>query len=291
MKQEEVVILYNPTACSGIASKKLPKIEYYLKKSGLKFKVYENIERDKVIEKYSSVLVIGGDGTLHDVVNSILKSKNKEIKLMYIPAGTGNNAAANFNIPFNIKKACKILISKETKKIDLGKIEGKYFITGLSLGFPAEVLEERNKHKVKLWKLSYFLPAPKVFFLRYKMNDLKIELDDKVINTKVFTLAIGKKKNMGLNLLQDAKINDGFLNIFVMENIPKNVLFFKGLYWFLFFKRFHFKKNPNVKFFKTKKVRISSNKSFLVEMDGELLGKRKKFDVEIVEKVINVVMP
>ena len=90
------------------------------------YRKHEVILVDKAIKQgYRNIISVGGDGTLHHVVNGIMKQryiKTSKIKLGVIPLGTGNDWIKTYGIPLSIKKSINIIISNKTIYQDIGYI-------------------------------------------------------------------------------------------------------------------------------------------------------------------------
>ena len=94
------------------------------------------ITRKAVREKVDTVVVVGGDGTVNEVINGLVGS---DIVMGIIPTGTANDLASYYRLPHNIEKACDIVLQRRIHRADLISVNNRYFITAGGLGFPSEV--------------------------------------------------------------------------------------------------------------------------------------------------------
>ena len=100
------------------------------------------------VKKYDIVIAAGGDGTINEVVNGLAGSK---IKMGIIPLGTANAFAAEFDIPFDVVKACGVIIKGKTKTIDLGIAKKRYFALCAGVGFDANTIKGVKLREKKLF--------------------------------------------------------------------------------------------------------------------------------------------
>lgn len=89
-------------------------------------------ELGAVVREYRNqldlVIVGGGDGTLNAVVDSLVETN---LPLGILPLGTANDLARTLNLPLTMKEACDVIAKGNLKSIDLGRVNGKYFLTWL----------------------------------------------------------------------------------------------------------------------------------------------------------------
>ena len=95
---------------------------------------YTYKENDGMIEamkmqkgEYDFVTAVGGDGTVHDVINGVICGGN-ETPIAIISVGTSNNFANLLKMPDNRDAFCKMIMGMKTMDIDVGKINDKYFV-------------------------------------------------------------------------------------------------------------------------------------------------------------------
>ena len=236
MKDNWFVII-NPTSGNGTASKKWPDIKDTLTNQSFKFN-YKKTEYPqhaiditvKAVEKgYTKIIAVGGDGTFHEVINGILKSKlnnNKEVKVGIIPVGTGNDWVKTYNIPTNYKEAIAIIMKDYTTIQDIGKLtinetnEVVYFNNLAGIGFDAYVANKIDHYK-NLGFLAYLI-AGILSIINFKRPVLTVDVGSKriVSNKKSLTLLIGicKYCGGGMRLTKDVYPKDGLFDITYVEN-------------------------------------------------------------------------
>ena len=165
-------IVVNPSSGNTNFKKSWKTITHFLKLKNINFsysfteyRKHEVILVDKAIEQgYRNIISVGGDGTLHHVVNGIMKQryiKTSKIKLGVIPLGTGNDWIKTYNIPNSIKKSIDIIVKNNTILQDIGCIKlsnGKkeYFNNLAGTGYDGYVVKNLNYLK-KIGSLAFIV--------------------------------------------------------------------------------------------------------------------------------------
>ncbi len=272
---KKVLLIINPNSGFGLGKTYLPKIKEFFEKKNIKLDVFQtkkskdatNFAR-KNKNKYNIIIASGGDGTINEVINGLVGGK---ASLAIIPLGTANVLASQFNIPTDVEQACKLILKKKPKKVDLGKANNHYFLQSCGVGFDGLVISQVNtKYKQKTGKLLFYLNIFKCLF-KFSLPELRIIVDKKLTNG--YTAIIMNSKYYGGKIImaENAKMNDGLFDIIVFEKSSPLLMFqvvFSGI---LFGKLLDF---DNISIYKGKNIKIQSvgEKSF-VQTDGELIGK------------------
>ena len=206
-------IIVNPSSGGGISKKKLTKIRQCLKENnifGRLNKTSPQVSAKSLVGKgiqqgFRRIICIGGDGTVHNLVNGILNQTNvnpKDIVIGLIPMGTGNDWARHHNIPTNYKKAISIIAKENVDQQDVGELrilngarKAVYFINYAGVGFDGYVISKIEKYKF-LGPLSYLIAAIGNFisFENIKLN-IKINSSKKTVSA--FMLGVGICKYTG----------------------------------------------------------------------------------------------
>lgn len=243
---EKWLVVLNPNAGGTIAKEKWPNIRKELIANKFSFELVKTkrpkhaikLVEKKTKEGYKNIIAIGGDGTLHEVVNGIMQQQNipsNEILLAIISVGTGNDWIKTHNISSNYKEAIQQIIEGKTIKQDVGKIifknndkeETRYFINSVGIGLDARVVQNilPAKEKGKSKKSDYVKALIKSIFTHKNVPSL-IHLDDKVVATKIYnlTIGVGQYKGGGFKLSPNAIPDDGLLDVTLACKITKRKL-------------------------------------------------------------------
>ena len=228
-------IVVNPHSGNSNFKKSWEKITYILKLKNINFsysfteyRKHEVILVDKAIEQgYRNIISVGGDGTLHHVVNGIMKQryiKTSKIKLGVIPLGTGNDWIRTYNIPNSIEKSINVILKNTTVLQDIGcltLLNGKkeYFNNLAGTGYDGYVVKNLNYLK-KMGSLAFLVSGLYSLF-SYKKTKYKIIINNKTINEQCLMILFGicKYSGGGLRVTKDPNPKDGLLDITIVKNI------------------------------------------------------------------------
>lgn len=299
MKTELII---NLTAGGGKPRPHLKTIFKYLKENGFNFKVSYTSHHGEAIElarkaadKGMDIIVsIGGDGTVNEIVNGIMKSKNNP-SLGIIPLGWANDFIKSTDIPSDIIEACKILIRGKIKKIDIGVINSQiYFANICGVGFDAEVAQLANQMKSKhpnlriLSAFVYVFATVKKLLSPFGYHNVKIKFNGQKIHSKILFIAISNGRFYGgrFKITPRAILDDGLLEICLVEEmgrfrylsiIPK---VFKGTHASI----------KGISFYRAKEVVIESSEIILAQVSGEVIEGQKKFTIALLPKSLKLIV-
>jgi len=227
-------IILNPTAGKGKAAKKYPKIERFLRKSGVNFEILLtkgvgdalNMARDLPIGGDDVTVAAGGDGTCNEVVNGLLaRGTQNPPAFGILPIGRGNDFSSTPKIPQDVEKALQLLIAGNAKPLDAGFVkggffpDGRYFINGIGIGFDTKVGFEAAKLKIKSG-ISYAIGAL-IMVIRYDPSPvLQIRYDDKEVTLPAVLVSVVNGRRMGGSFYMgpDALLDDGLLDICYVQH-------------------------------------------------------------------------
>lgn len=180
------------------------------------------------------IVVVGGDGTLHETVSGM--EQGSEVKLAFIPAGSGNDFARGMGYSDDPKERIRSILSDESEKpLDAGNIfseEGSgRFLVSSGVGYDARVCYMVNQSKTKkllnrmhLGKLTYLeiglrgLFAAKLFSMRLILDDDREEVFHDVLFVSIHNLPY---EGGGLKFAPSAAADDGFLDLCIVAGIKK----------------------------------------------------------------------
>jgi YegS/Rv2252/BmrU family lipid kinase len=167
MSAESVHLFLNPTAGRGRAGKRERRIRELLGHCGLAIEVHRstgvgNLEeqvRRHVEAGQALVVVAGGDGSVHEAANGILRGGGGA-SLGVVPTGTGNDFAKACEIPLDWEHAVRLLADRIAagqggRKVDVGCMNGRYFANGAGIGFDARVTKIARSYRVPIGDLVY----------------------------------------------------------------------------------------------------------------------------------------
>lgn len=132
---ERARLIYNPTSGREEMRRRLPDILHRLDQGGIEASCHATMGEgdatkaaiDAVERGYDMIIAAGGDGTLYEVVNGMAERDNLP-PLGVFPVGTTNDFARGLGIPRNWEDYCDLVIRQQTRPIDVGKANDRYFI-------------------------------------------------------------------------------------------------------------------------------------------------------------------
>lgn len=290
MELKEWFIIVNPNAGSGRCEKDWPVILDLLLLENMSFE-YQlteyrlhavEIVKSSILKGYRKLIVVGGDGTLNEVVNGIFSQQqvsSTDITVGMITVGTGNDWGRMFEIPHDYQDAINVIKREKVFLQDGGMVsyqngenaKYRYFINIAGIGFDAAVVEETNKMKDGGSGGTYaYLKSLVTSLIKYKPTRISIEIDGKKIEKDVFSISIGicKYNGGGMMQLPNAVPNDGLFDITVINKIGRGdvLMSLPKLY------NGKIGTHPKVSTFSGEKVLVNSNPPIHLETDGESLG-------------------
>ncbi len=297
MENKKLLLIVNP--CSGRAkmyTELLKVVEvfsyadylvsvYPTKARGDATQYVENLNHDD----FDLIVVCGGDGTLNEVIEGIMKSKN-EIPLGYIPSGTLNEWSSGLNISRNIETAAKDILNGKKIRLDIGRFNDKYFsytasfgaFTGASYSTPQEV-------KNVLGQSAYFFEGIKSLSA-IKPIHMKITTEDRVVEGDYLFGAISNSLSVGGIVKYDKTpvgLNDGIFEIILIKN-PDNIVKLQPLVDGILKHEFD---REGIEFFRSEKFVIETNEEVAWTLDGEYAKSNGTLTVENIHGAITFIVP
>ena len=182
---------------------------------------------------YQTVVAVGGDGTVNEVINGLMKSDARgelTASLGVIPVGRGNDFSFGMGIPQDIPNACRVLVNGNTRKIDVGWVrggdypDGRYFGNGIGIGFDTVVGFEAAKLPSFISGMpAYLIAALKTIFLYFDAPLLRIEIDEKVLEQPCLLVSMMNGRRMGGSFMfaPDSESDDGLLNLCIAHQVSR----------------------------------------------------------------------
>lgn len=274
----EYLIFVNPM--SKIYKKgKLKIIEDFFKIREIPFKIYiseyaghmpELVEKTiKLLPEAEQItlIAVGGDGTLNEVVQGVLKS-DKIPPIGFIPSGTANVLSKEFKIPSNIERALEIILRKERIiKFNLSMANRKIFLFTCGIGFDGYIVSNVNLNLKKLLgPASYILAGIKSLMHRKNFTYFQLYIDNEKFTCLTAIINRTQRYAANLRIFKNININDNFFEVLVVKKIS-----FCSLFAIFFYILFNKKISKNFCFIKGKEIVITSSQSIPTQIDGDPL--------------------
>jgi diacylglycerol kinase (ATP) len=280
------LFIINPKAGSGRAMRIFSDIQqsesYRQIESKYYFTEYVGHEEEiaKEISKDSSgktIIVIGGDGTVHEVINGL---STTDIPIGFIPGGSGNDFARGCGIRGNPEQILKQIIeNKQSLKFWIGKYgqdytEQRKFVNSISFGFDAEIAKTVNEssykallNRIGLGSVSYIIGILQVL-IHFKPMNVTIEVDgEQQLLNDCWIVLTGNHPYYGggMKIIPKAVAQPDVLPVLIIHSISKwKVL---ALFITVFFGKHE--KYKEVETLKAKTLKITSEHPILFQVDGQ----------------------
>lgn len=233
----------------------------------------ERIAREAVGEGFTTLIAAGGDGTINEVVNGLVATRNPDVRLGILPVGTMNVFAVELGIPLNsLEKAWEIILKDEVRHLDLPVCktaeESRCFVQLAGVGLDAEVVRRTSRESKKaLGPLSYLLSLAQVAGV--KPPPVTIESEEGMVRSGSFVL-LGNGRFYGgpFKMFRKGSPCDGLIDVLVFRNQSPWDLF-RYMNAILIGQHAEL---SDVEYFQTTSLSLHSESPVPYELDGEMAG-------------------
>ena len=244
----------------------------------------EALTRRAVEEGFARIVAAGGDGTVNHVANGLAGSK---AALGLLPLGTVNVFAMELGLPLHNLDLCwDIIEGSNVRLVDLPSANGKYFVQLAGVGLDAQVVKETSlAFKRSFGPLSYLISAAQI--AARQPPKLFIKSENAPVEEGSFVL-IGNGRFYGgpFPFFKHAVIDDGLFDVVVFKRLGyleiikylQDVVFSSDI------------RVPEIEYFQTRRLRLTSEQDVPLELDGELAG-NCPVDFQIQKKALHVLAP
>lgn len=246
--------------------------------------------KDAVAKRYDTVVAIGGDGTVFDILQAIRYSNTA---LAIIPTGNTNSLASALKLDLKLEKSIGIIKGFTQTKVDLFSVKSNQFyerfgVASLGLGIGAEAIHKSSKNK---GRKSYgtFLKAMLSSVFSYKMIEAEVEFNYYNQRDQFFELTVSNLNQWGkkFRVIPDSLPNDGVLDVFFSN---KNLKF--ATFFVLFLRLFHLNRvlKGGIEYRRTENIKIKLNQKQNVQIDGEPFVFDGEIHVTVLKSALNVLV-
>jgi len=288
------MIILNPVAGGGKTALLWPHVSKYLHERDLSFDCVftkhkyhaVTITIEAIREGFRHFIVIGGDGTFHEVVNGIFYQQDvptQDMTVGIIPIGTGNDLVSTYRIPSDYELAMETIIQENSILTDIGWVSfqdygierSRFFANAAGMGLDAAVIRryekvvEQNKRRGH----SLYLKSLLHQFLLYQSKDLRVLVDGNVFYegpVLTFSIGIGTYIGSGMKALPLAIPDDGLFDITLVRPMNKVALALR-IKDFIAGNVYSYKESMHGRG-RTIEVLPNSKQTTGLETDGELMG-------------------
>ena len=274
--QTSAVLIANPMAGSYMQNRhQLEETVTYLQHQGWQATLQytqkagdaRRLAREAVESGITVVVAIGGDGTINEIIQELAGS---ETALGVLPGGTVNVWAREVGIPLEITAARAVLVNGQTRRIDLGRINDRYFMLMVGIGMDGEVIHAVEKRPAKRFGVLGYLLVGAWLGLGYPAYRVSLEIDGRVIKATALQLVIGNTQLYAgaIKYTWRAKCDDGLLDICIIrkQSVPGRIII--ALDFLLQRKQHH----QRMQYETGRSIKIHTRKPVAIQIDGDPLG-------------------
>jgi YegS/Rv2252/BmrU family lipid kinase len=283
-----MVMIVNPVSGNGRAGQRWSGIEDRLRIEGAQFDVEftrepghaTRLAQDAVAAGYRTIVAVGGDGTLNEVVNGLVADGRAapEVKLGIIPAGTGSDFGRGIGLPRDPLEAALRLLKAEPRWFDMGQVACKlgeatnvrYFINVAGLGFDGAVADRVNRSGKALGGTIPYLTNVVLTLFAYSNKRVHWTLDgqprDEVLNSVIVANAC--YFGGGMKISPNSKTNDGLFHVITLgdwgraEFLATVPRVYNGTHL----------THPKVKEYVGREITVQADDRMFLQAEGDLFG-------------------
>lgn len=296
------MLIVNPTSGPWTVQGQLPGVVSHLEQHGWSAALHLTTRPGEATElaqqardnDLDAVFVVGGDGTVNEVINGLAES---QVALGVLPGGTGNVWAKELGLPTRsprhwlpIVESVKVLVPGTIRRIDLGKANGRYFLQWAGVGLDAEVtntMEPRTRRQKRLGALGYIVTGVVVASTMAGIRT-RVFVDDQRICRRSILIVISNSQLYGgmVRIATDAQLDDGLLdvNVFAGTGFGSAIRTALGIVTGLHVR------DPRHSHYQGRSIQIHSNKPMPVSVDGDPFG-TTPLECEVVPGALSVLIP
>ena len=297
-------IIYCPKIGSLSPRKRWEEIREYLKERHIEYDYiqsedYNSLERQAKMladNGYETIVVVGGDGALQDVINGIMSSSNNnKVALGIIPNGIANDYATYWGLPLHdYKMAIDCIMAHRVRGVDIGCCsyisgegveEKRYFLNVLNIGLAARVVEIANQKRFVFAKLGSIVRS--LFHLLFfrKSYKMRFRLNNQVVDKNFMMLCVGNSRGYGLT--PSAVPYNGWLDVSAIK-MPR---FFGMIQGLLMVYRRRIMNFELMEPFRTTEIIIEDVDGAHLGIDGRMFYPAFPMKVTVLPEKLNLIIP
>lgn len=225
MAKPSLCIIYNPSAGRGFTGSIWQNLQVALGNAA-EYQPTRHPEHAVELamqaakDGFSTVAAAGGDGTVHEVANGLLRADKSGVAFGVIPLGSGNDYARMLKVPTDPNRLAQLLLGQEAWPVDAGLVTAdggrtqRYFVNTLGLGLSGVVTYEARQIKWLRGLSLYGLAALKAVYRSFRAIPTALEFDGQATTgaTLYLSIALGAAEGGGFVVAPDAQLDDGWFD-------------------------------------------------------------------------------
>ena len=302
--ERRVKLIFNPHADGGRGWKVASSLQAIIERHGgaswtaTEFPTHATeLASQAAREGYKIIVAVGGDGTVHEVVNGLMQiGPEQRPSLAVVPIGSGNDFCANTGLPIEPGEAMPRAFAGSPKPVDLGLVRDgsgrtEYWDNTLGIGFDAATVI--NSHRITWLRglAMYTVALIRTILKDFDAPVMSMQIDQESVRRELLVLVLcnGRREGGGFLVAPDANPEDGILEYVMVNNMSRPMMFrlipelMRGTH-----ERF-----KQVQLGKFRKLGLTSDRPLLIHTDGEIFASAKTdvrdLSVEILPGALQVI--
>ena len=296
-------VILNPYANRWNSEKRWPEAESALKAAGVDFDLVVSQKKGQLVElaeqavfeKCSPIIVLGGDGSIGDAANGLMRAaqsrKSSPVPLGIMPTGSANDLIFALGLPTDLKQAAKVIAAGKTRTMDLGKLNDRYFVNNSAAGLePYVTIKHEKIHWIK-GVVRYLVAAVQAIMDKPQWN-ADVKWDDGEFHGKLSFLSIGNgRRTGGFFMTPHADPFDGKLTL-AFGHRGTRLGLFRALPRAFHEDKGSYLEMEGMREVQTTHISIHLDRPSPAHTDGELFPDWiQDFEYEILPKSLNIILP
>lgn len=298
MNTEPIPLFLNPAAGRGRAGRNVQQIVSLLDSLGISHELVQsesvgNLETkvfDAVSGGAGKIFVAGGDGSIHEVVNGILRS-GEPTELGVIPIGTGNDFAKACSIPVQWEDAIKELAgrlrsNKAARPIDAGRMNDRYFANGAGIGFDAKVTRIARDIHWHIGDLVYLVAVVKGMIGGVTTPHVTMRFSGQTIEGPITLANISNGAWVGgmFHIAPMARNDDGELDLVIAAPVSR----FRIMALLPKLMQGSHIEQPEITHSRVTRCQVTASADVPSHLDGEVQPLQTRFDIEVMRGALHL---
>jgi diacylglycerol kinase (ATP) len=201
-------VILNPYSNRWNSQKRWPEVESALKAAGVDFDLIVSgkkrqiieLAEQAVLEKFSPIIVAGGDGSIGDAANGLMRAARSPQEqlppLAIMPTGSANDLVYALGLPTDLNEAARVIAAGKTRAMDLGKLNDRYFVNNSAAGLePYVTIKHEKIHRIK-GMARYLVAAVQAIMDKPEWQG-SVRWDDREYSGKFSLISVGNGRRTG----------------------------------------------------------------------------------------------
>jgi diacylglycerol kinase (ATP) len=263
-EQRRIAVVCNPDSGKGKPTKLLPGFEQFLQQHTIAYKVFGK-DLPSSLNGFTDLIIMGGDGTINYTINHF---KQISVPIGIVSCGTGNDFSDLIFGKHATHDPFHTAVFASPKPVDAGRCNERLFLNGAGIGFDGWVVKKSLGKKFFTGIAAYYSTVISLLFF-YRESEIVLSIDGQQSNTNLFMLsaANGKTYGGGFKVAPRADINDGVLEVVVVDKIS----LFKRLRYLPVIEKGKHLDLPFILYKQAKTISVESQVPLQAHLDGEYL--------------------